>query len=728
MARPLPAPAGGARLLLRGAAARPGRRARPGELGGIALDETRWRTRSRTLRPRALARDAESGRAHFGRGLALACARAHGRGRGRRSPRRASRPTTSPWPSARSRGSRSRAATRAPRSPASRAAESSNAALADLPALRAAAHRLLGEHESALRVGGAGARARPDALHGRPREEARARGPAAGRADEWEAVWRGYMRDSVQNQLELAADYLESGLAADAEAVLTDAAARAPAAPATPSPFSAQRTSPMVDYLLGLASRCGAATRAAPARLRARGRAAARVREPAPGGRGLRARGRDSREPAGRPRPSPARQRALRLRAPRGRPRALAGGHAARPRVSRSPGATSATPSTSSTRTTGPRPRRIATPSRPTPPTRASCSSSTRSQERLRVPPPERLALLDAHRPVVDRRDDLVMRWIDLKLAAGAPAGLEAVRDVLLTRHFHSWEGLYGIHHAFVEVQPAARRSRARAQGPEDRARALPSGVRVPEEPRGGAAHAGLPRAPRLERGERVPRDRAEGPGPPRARRAPRRSATRDPASAPTTSRSPSGRSAAATTPRGCCSSSRSGPARSRAGANGRGGRSEAVGEYLLVAGARGQGRRQGRGRGPQRGPRSAIPIRRARRSRSRRWSTRAPTSSRRTSAIMSGPRARACPSCFPRGSDATRSSPRSATAPWGACTPPGTRKVSRVVAVKTIKGELLTSDTAAEYLRRFRREAVAAGALNHPRSSRCSTSATTSW
>ena len=41
--------------------------------------------------------------------------------------------------------------------------------------------------------------------------------------------------------------------------------------------------------------------------------------------------------------------------------------------------------------------------------------------------------------------------------------------------------------------------------------------------------------------------------------------------------------------------------------------------------------------------------------------------------------------------------------------------KVSRVVAVKTVKAELLTSETAAEYLKRFRREAVAAGALNHP-------------
>ena len=41
--------------------------------------------------------------------------------------------------------------------------------------------------------------------------------------------------------------------------------------------------------------------------------------------------------------------------------------------------------------------------------------------------------------------------------------------------------------------------------------------------------------------------------------------------------------------------------------------------------------------------------------------------------------------------------------------------KVSRVVAVKTVKSELLTSATADDYLKRFRREAVAAGGLTHP-------------
>ena len=72
--------------------------------------------------------------------------------------------------------------------------------------------------------------------------------------------------------------------------------------------------------------------------------------------------------------------------------------------------------------------------------------------ERLRVPAAERRALLDAHRATVDKRDDLTMRWIDVTLATGGPADLEPVRQALLTRHFHSWEGMYGIHQAFMDV------------------------------------------------------------------------------------------------------------------------------------------------------------------------------------------------------------------------------------------------------------------------------------
>ena len=40
---------------------------------------------------------------------------------------------------------------------------------------------------------------------------------------------------------------------------------------------------------------------------------------------------------------------------------------------------------------------------------------------------------------------------------------------------------------------------------------------------------------------------------------------------------------------------------------------------------------------------------------------------------------------------------------------------VGRVVAVKTVKREVLTRDTTPEYLRRFRNESIAAGSLSHP-------------
>ena len=73
-------------------------------------------------------------------------------------------------------------------------------------------------------------------------------------------------------------------------------------------------------------------------------------------------------------------------------------------------------------------------------------------EERLRVPAQERLARLESHRTVMDSRDDLVTRWIDLKLQVGTASDLAVARAALLTRHFRSWEGAYGIHQRFVEV------------------------------------------------------------------------------------------------------------------------------------------------------------------------------------------------------------------------------------------------------------------------------------
>jgi tetratricopeptide (TPR) repeat protein len=73
--------------------------------------------------------------------------------------------------------------------------------------------------------------------------------------------------------------------------------------------------------------------------------------------------------------------------------------------------------------------------------------------ERLGVAGTERRALLDRYRETVERRDDLTKRWIDLLLAGGEPGDLELVEGVLGSRHFHSWEGAYELHHAWVEVQ-----------------------------------------------------------------------------------------------------------------------------------------------------------------------------------------------------------------------------------------------------------------------------------
>jgi len=49
-------------------------------------------------------------------------------------------------------------------------------------------------------------------------------------------------------------------------------------------------------------------------------------------------------------------------------------------------------------------------------------------------------------------RDDLTARLIDLRILQGDPDNLKLAYDALKTRHFHTWEGSYGIHHAWVDV------------------------------------------------------------------------------------------------------------------------------------------------------------------------------------------------------------------------------------------------------------------------------------
>ncbi|MEW6234088.1 MAG: DUF5107 domain-containing protein [Candidatus Omnitrophota bacterium] len=72
--------------------------------------------------------------------------------------------------------------------------------------------------------------------------------------------------------------------------------------------------------------------------------------------------------------------------------------------------------------------------------------------EAMNVPAAERLAILKQRQEVAQQRDDLLGRLIDLQLAAGGEGELAEVYDILRRRHFHSWEGRYGIHYCWMEV------------------------------------------------------------------------------------------------------------------------------------------------------------------------------------------------------------------------------------------------------------------------------------
>jgi tetratricopeptide (TPR) repeat protein len=86
------------------------------------------------------------------------------------------------------------------------------------------------------------------------------------------------------------------------------------------------------------------------------------------------------------------------------------------------------------------------------------------------VPSAERLTYLEAHATTVQARDDLTARYVDLLLESGAEQALMKSLTILRTRHFHSWEGSYGIHEAWVE---ANRRLAELARGRHDPAAAL---------------------------------------------------------------------------------------------------------------------------------------------------------------------------------------------------------------------------------------------------------------
>jgi tetratricopeptide (TPR) repeat protein len=418
------------------------------ELGDIALGETRYADALAHF-DKALAQDAEDARANFGRASALVAL-------GRAADAEPAYVRAGHAPEllvAAERGQARLAFARGDVRGALAhvlAAEGQGGELfADLPALRAAAHRLLGEHEPAL---AAAERALElDPMHFMAgREKCLALAALGQPAEKWVAVWRGYMRDSVQNQIELAAAYVEAGLSPDAEAVLADAASHAPAA-FDSSPFSTQKASPMLDYLRGYLA------------LRRNDPASARLwyvrgaEKPLAYVNPHRALEAGALEAAVREDVSDSHSRHLLgnvLYALGRREEALASWRVA---------AQLAPDLALAWRNIGMAEHQLHGDERAAAAAYRHALAADDSDprvlleldqtlERLRTPLAERMSLLDAHRAVVERRDDLSLRWVDLKLRTGNEGELGAVRSVLLTRHFHTWEGVYGIHHAFIEV------------------------------------------------------------------------------------------------------------------------------------------------------------------------------------------------------------------------------------------------------------------------------------
>jgi tetratricopeptide (TPR) repeat protein len=315
-----------------------------------------------------------------------------------------------------------------------------NQRFADIPALEAAIHRLMGKPDQAL---AATERALAlDPMHfmaGRERSLALAK---LGQPNEaWQATFVGYMRGAVQNYLELAAAYVEAGLHADADAVLESVSKNQAAAP----------LNPMVHYLRGYCREAmGDAT--GTAELFRRGSAGSlvysnphRVEEQAALEAALRA----------NPRDASAHHLLGNLLYGAGRREdALAHWKEATgldPRLARS------------WRNVGYAERNLRRDdwaaydayrkALEIDPSDARVLLETDEvAERLKVPAAERLASLEKLQGTVDRRDDLVLRLVDLRLANGSQTGLEAAHRAMTTREFNVWEGGYTLHLQWTDL------------------------------------------------------------------------------------------------------------------------------------------------------------------------------------------------------------------------------------------------------------------------------------
>ncbi len=353
-----------------------------------------------------------------------------------------------------------------------RQAEQLNGGFADIPALAAAAHRRLAEPEKAL---AAAERALAlDPMHFMAARETTLALRALGRpADEWEKTRATILRGSVQNAIELAAAYAEAGLFDDADAVLGEPLASG----------SATSPGPMIHYLRGSFRKALADDAAAAAHFRDGAATSVAGANPhrlveklaleqaiaaAPGDAaahhllgnllyGLGQQQEGLRQW----------QEAVRLNERLALAWRNIGYSQSQQRDDRS-----ALVAYDRAFALDPTDARV-------------LLERDQVAERLRLAVAERRALLDRHRPTVEGRDDLVSRYVDLLLDTARGGDLDEAERILTMRHFHTWEGAYGLHHAWVEVQQRlgdralARGDRALARRHYQRALEYPKNLEV---------------------------------------------------------------------------------------------------------------------------------------------------------------------------------------------------------------------------------------------------------